>query len=86
VPATDVNDLSAAAQRLAGETATVVALVGDGGEYLAVAAGDGADAGAVVDDVTAEFGGGGGGGPNAAQAGGLDGRRERIVAFLRGEE
>jgi alanyl-tRNA synthetase len=86
VPATDVNDLSAAAQRLAGETATVVALVGDGGEYLAVAAGDGADAGAVVDDVTAEFGGGGGGGPNAAQAGGLDGRPERIVAFLRGEE
>ena len=52
---------------------------------LAVGAGDGADAGDVVDEVTDEFGGGGGGSPSVAQAGGLSVEGEAVVAFLRGD-
>jgi len=85
VPSNDANALSAFAQELADQTANVVALVGESGEYLAVATDGSVDAEAVVADVTGEFGGGGGGGDTVAQAGGLSGDPEGIVAFLRGE-
>ncbi|MHB9286590.1 alanyl-tRNA editing protein [Halobacteriales archaeon Cl-PHB] len=83
VPSDDANALAEFAQRLVEETADVVVLVGETGTYLAVATDGAVDAGDVVDDVTAEFGGGGGGGPTAAQAGGLDADPDEIVGFLR---
>jgi len=83
VPGADVNALSERAQAIAGEDADVVALVGEDGEYLAVATTGDVDAGSVVDGVTDNFGGGGGGGPTAAQGGGLDAEAARVVAFLR---
>ncbi|MFT4921617.1 MAG: alanyl-tRNA synthetase [Haloarculaceae archaeon] len=83
VPTTDANALAEFAQRLVDESADVVALVGEEGAYLAVATDGSADAGEIVDDVTAEFGGGGGGGPTVAQGGGLDADPGDVVAFLR---
>jgi alanyl-tRNA synthetase len=76
------NDLKEAATDNR-EGVDVVALVGADGS-LAVATNGEADAAAVVDDVTDEFGGGGGGSPTVAQAGGLDADPEEVVAFLRG--
>jgi alanyl-tRNA synthetase len=83
VPSTDANALGEFAQRVVDQAADVVALVGQNGEYLAVATAGDVDADAVVDRVTTEFGGGGGGSGTVAQAGGLDGDAEEIVAFLR---
>ncbi len=83
VPSTDANALGEFAQRVVEQAADVVALVGENGEYLAVATAGTVDAAAVVDRVTAKFGGGGGGSATVAQAGGLDGDPDEIVAFLR---
>jgi alanyl-tRNA synthetase len=85
VPTDDANALADFAQRFVEEHAHVVALVGEQGNYLAVATDGSVEAGEVVDDVTAQFGGGGGGSPTVAQAGGLDADPADIVAFLRGE-
>jgi alanyl-tRNA synthetase len=85
VPSDDANALAEFAQELATQAAAVVALVGESGEYLAVATDGSVDAESVVADVTAEFGGGGGGSERVAQAGGLSGNSEDVVAFLRGE-
>ncbi|MEF8782937.1 MAG: DHHA1 domain-containing protein [Haloarculaceae archaeon] len=84
VPSDDANALAEFAQRLSGGAANVAALVGENGTYVAVATDGSADAGEIVDDVTAEFGGGGGGGPTVAQGGGLDADPGAVVAFLRG--
>ena len=78
----DANALADQARSLAGDAASVVALVGDGS--LAVATDGEVDAGEVADSVTDEFGGGGGGSPTAAPAGGFDATPEAVVAFLRG--
>lgn len=83
VPSGDANALAEFAQQVVDQTADVVALVGSDGEYLAVATAGSVDASALVDDVTAAFGGGGGGSETLAQAGGLDGAPADIVAFLR---
>ena len=83
VPGLDANELAARAQRVAGDGADVVALLDEEGGYLAVATTGDVDAGAVVDEVTDEFGGGGGGSPTVAQGGGLGADAEPIVAFLR---
>jgi alanyl-tRNA synthetase len=78
------NELDDHATAAAGEAADVVALVGeDGNTFLAVAADDGFDAGAVVDDLTDEFGGGGGGSPDSAQGGGIQATPDEVVAYLR---
>ncbi len=81
----DANALGDQAQSLAGDAAEVVALAGrDGRTFVVVAdAGDG-DAGAVVEDVTGEFGGGGGGSPGFAQGGGIDAEPGEVVGYLRG--
>ena len=83
VPSDDANALAEFARELVESTGAVVALVGESGQYLAVATDGSVDADAVVDAVTAEFGGGGGGGATLAQAGGLDADRDALVAFLR---
>jgi len=63
----------------------IVALVGSDGSVAVAADGDSAAAAdAVVETVTAEFGGGGGGSAEVAQAGGLDADPDEIVSFLRG--
>ena len=78
------NDLGEKASELAGTDADVVALTGaDGGTFVAVAASDGFDAAAIVDEVTSEFGGGGGGSPDTAQGGGIDAAPEAVVSYLR---
>jgi len=83
VPSDDANALAEFAQELVEGTGAVVALVGESGNYLAVATDGSVNAGAVVDTVTAEFGGGGGGGDTLAQAGGLGAAPEEVVSFLR---
>ena len=83
VPSDDANALAEFARELVESTGAVVALVGESGQYLAVATDGSVDADSVVDAVTAEFGGGGGGGATLAQAGGLDADRDALVAFLR---
>jgi alanyl-tRNA synthetase len=80
----DANGLADKAQQLSGDAADVVALVNDGALAVATADTD-ADAGEIVEQVTAEFGGGGGGSPAVAQGGGLGADDEQVVAFLRGE-
>ena len=77
----DANALAEQARTLAGDAASVVALVGDGS--LAVATEGSVDAGDVAARVTDEFGGGGGGSPTAAQAGGFDADPAAVVEFLR---
>jgi len=73
----------------AGDGPDALAAVGTGdAPFLVVAvaddaAGDGIDAGDVVDAVTDEFGGGGGGGPTFAQGGGLDADPAAVAAWLR---
>ncbi|MFC7059129.1 alanyl-tRNA editing protein [Halovenus salina] len=85
VDAMGPNDLSEKATEMAGEAADVVALAGqDGRTFVAVAAAEGFDAGAIVDEVTEEFGGGGGGSPAAAQGGGIDATPGAVVDFLQG--
>jgi len=86
VPSDDANALAEFAQELAGDTGAVVALVGASGGYLAAATDGTVNAEAVVDAVTAEFGGGGGGSDTVAQAGGLDADPAEVVAFLRAGE
>ena len=84
VPGADGDTLSDRARGLAGEEYEVVALVsGERPPTVAVASESGTDAGAIVDDLTDEFGGGGGGGHEFAQGGGIDEEPERIVEFLR---
>ncbi|WP_336344186.1 alanyl-tRNA editing protein [Halalkalicoccus ordinarius] len=84
VPDADGDTLSDRARRLAGEEYEVVALVSDERPpTVAVASESGTDAGAIVDDLTDEFGGGGGGGHEFAQGGGIGEEPERIVEFLR---
>jgi alanyl-tRNA synthetase len=94
LPGLDANGLADRAQSVVGDGAEedetdaasgadVVALVGADGQYLAVATSGDVDAGAVVADVTEEFGGGGGGGPTVAQGGGLGAEADAVVAFLR---
>jgi alanyl-tRNA synthetase len=83
VPGLDANELAGRAQRVVGDGADVVALVGEDGQYLAVATTGDVDAGAVVDRVTGEFGGGGGGSPTVAQGGGLGADADTVVEFLR---
>ncbi|KZN22848.1 hypothetical protein A4G99_17235 [Haladaptatus sp. R4] len=78
------NELSDRVRELAGETADVVALAGkDGSTFIVVGTAGEVDAGDVVDDVTAEFGGGGGGSPAFAQGGGLSADPDEVVAYLR---
>jgi alanyl-tRNA synthetase len=84
VPTDDANALAEFAQRLVGQPAEVVALVGEAGGYVAVATDGSVDASEVVDRVTGEFGGGGGGSPTVAQGGGLDADPDDVVALLRG--
>ncbi|MFB6296802.1 MAG: DHHA1 domain-containing protein, partial [Halobacteriales archaeon] len=79
----DANTLGEFAKEEVDGDADVAALVGASGRtFVAVAAVDG-DAGAVVEDVTGEFGGGGGGSAAFAQAGGIDADPEAVVAYLR---
>jgi len=80
----DANELAEQVRTLSGGAADVVALVSPDGT-LAVGTNGEVDAGDVVDDVTAEFGGGGGGSPTVAQGGGIDADAEDVVRFLRGE-
>jgi alanyl-tRNA synthetase len=64
----------------------VVVLTGQDGATFLVAATDGEpEAGDIVDEMTAEFGGGGGGSPTFAQGGGLDASPEEVETFLQGE-
>ena len=80
------NDVESALREAAGDHADAVVLSGESGStFVAVAAGDGADAGEVVEQVTQEFGGGGGGSPGFAQGGGIQADPAEVVAFLRGE-
>jgi alanyl-tRNA synthetase len=79
----DTNELAERANELAGSAADAVGLVGGDGESVAVATTGAIDASAVVDDLTAEFGGGGGGSETVAQAGGFDADPDDLVAFLR---
>jgi alanyl-tRNA synthetase len=78
------NELGEKASELAGSDADVVALTGaEGQTFVAVAASDGFDAAAIVDEVTDEFGGGGGGSPDAAQGGGIEAAPDEVVSYLR---
>ncbi|WP_231182673.1 DHHA1 domain-containing protein [Haladaptatus sp. DYF46] len=78
------NELGDTVRDLAGETADVIALTGtDGATFLVVGTDGDVEAGDVVDEVTAEFGGGGGGSPTFAQGGGLPADPDDVVAYLR---
>lgn len=84
----DPNDLREPATALLESDSGVDALaaVGTGSAPFVVAAAApdvDADAGAVVEAATDEFGGGGGGGPTFAQGGGLDADPDEVVAWLR---
>ncbi|MFH5799275.1 alanyl-tRNA editing protein [Haladaptatus sp. CMAA 1911] len=78
------NELGDTVRELAGQTADVIALTGrDGATFLVVGTDGDVEAGDVVDEVTAEFGGGGGGSPTFAQGGGLSADPDDVVAYLR---
>jgi alanyl-tRNA synthetase len=78
------NEVGEVAQDRVGDDADALAVVGEGSApYVVVATTGGVDAGALVADLTDEFGGGGGGGPTFAQGGGLDATPEAVVAALR---
>jgi alanyl-tRNA synthetase len=79
------NDIDDRARDLAGDVADVVALVGTERPPFVVVGAE-TDATAVVDDVTAEFGGGGGGSDRVAQAGGLDCDPDSVVDYLESGE
>jgi len=80
------NDVEGTLRAAAGDRADAVALVGQSGStFVAVGAdGETADAGAVVSEVTEEFGGGGGGSSQFAQGGGIQAGPGEVVSFLRG--
>ncbi len=79
----DTNDVGERIQDLAGEDAPVMAATGGEGRPFVVVATDGSiDASAIIEAVTAEFGGGGGGGPTFAQGGGLDADAATVRDFL----
>lgn len=79
------NELAGEVRELADEAGDVVALVGEQGSTFLVVGTDGeVEAGDVIDEATAEFGGGGGGNPTFAQGGGLSADPEEVAAFLRG--
>jgi len=89
VEGVDANDVEPVVRDTAGDRARVVVLVGEAGSTFVVAGASdaaGADAGAVVDRVTDEFGGGGGGSPRFAQGGGLSVDPGVVVEWLREEE
>jgi alanyl-tRNA synthetase len=78
------NEVADRARELAGDGADAVVLAGkDGATFVVAATGGNPDAGEVVEEVTAEFGGGGGGSPTFAQGGGLDADPEAVVGFLK---
>ncbi|MEF8857106.1 MAG: DHHA1 domain-containing protein [Haloplanus sp.] len=78
------NEVGEAAQDRVGDDADVIAVVGEGSApYVVVATTGDVDAGDLVDDLTAEFGGGGGGGPTFAQGGGLDADPTAVLESLR---
>jgi len=79
------NEVGEAAKAAAGDAADVVVVTGGDGSTFVVAAAQGADANAgdIVDDVTAEFGGGGGGGPPFAQGGGISADPEDVADHVR---
>ncbi|WP_142987523.1 alanyl-tRNA editing protein [Halorubrum cibi] len=84
----DPNDLREPATALieSDDSVDALAAVGEGETPFVVAAAGpdvDADAGAVVEAATDEFGGGGGGGPTFAQGGGLDADPDAVVAWLR---
>lgn len=83
----DANEVSDPLKELVGENGDVpdvAVVVGDDDAPFVVAASAGeVDAGDVVADLTAEFGGGGGGGPTFAQGGGLDADSSELLASLR---
>jgi alanyl-tRNA synthetase len=86
VDGVDANDVEPVVRDAAGDRAAVVVLVGVAGSTFVVAAASPdatADAGAVIDDVTGEFGGGGGGSPRFAQGGGLAVDPDDVVEWLR---
>ncbi|ESP89077.1 serine-tRNA(Ala) deacylase AlaX [Candidatus Halobonum tyrrellensis] len=81
----DANAVGERAQERVTPETPVVAVVGEGDAPFVVVASDGdVDAGAVVDDLTDEFGGGGGGRPTFAQGGGLSADPADVLAWLRG--
>lgn len=81
------NDLQGELEGYVGEEVDGVAVAGTAGETFVVVATDGdADANAVVQDVTGEFGGGGGGGPTFAQGGGIPASPLEVVGYLRNED
>ncbi|QLD87754.1 hypothetical protein HWV07_01365 [Natronomonas salina] len=77
----DVNSLAERVEERPDGVDVLVLATPDG--QIAVGADDGLDANDVVDEVTEEFGGGGGGSASVAQAGGLSGSGDDVVAFLR---
>ena len=76
----DANHLSEAVRDRPDELDVLVLITPTG--QLAVGSGP-IDAGEIVDELTAEFGGGGGGSPDVAQAGGLDVDGETVVRHLK---
>jgi alanyl-tRNA synthetase len=81
------NDLQGELESYVDEEIDGVAVAGTSGETFVVVATDGdADANAVVQDVTGEFGGGGGGSPTFAQGGGIPASPLEVVGYLRNED
>ncbi|WP_137285183.1 alanyl-tRNA editing protein [Halorussus salinisoli] len=82
------NEVADRARELAngdgdGDAPNAVVLAGeDGATFVVAATGGEPEAGDVVDEVTAEFGGGGGGSPTFAQGGGLDANPKEVVTYL----
>jgi len=81
------NDLQGELEAYVGDDVDGVAVTGTSGETFVVVATDGdADANAVVQDVTGEFGGGGGGSPTFAQGGGIPASPLEVVGYLRDDD
>lgn len=82
MPGWDVQGLRSLAAAVATEPRYVAVLAGGEPPAIVIARGAGAalDAGAVVRALTGRFGGKGGGRPELAQAGGLTGAPEEILA------
>ncbi|WP_049979331.1 serine-tRNA(Ala) deacylase AlaX [Halolamina rubra] len=78
------NDLEGELAAYLGDDIDGVAVTGTSGEtFVVVATAGDADANAVVQDVTGEFGGGGGGSPTFAQGGGIPVPPLEVVGYLR---
>ncbi|WP_256297457.1 alanyl-tRNA editing protein [Haloarchaeobius salinus] len=85
VEGVEANDCREPLQASAGRDADVVVAVGEsGGTFVAVASGPEHDASAVVETVTADYGGGGGGSGSFAQGGGIDASPARVAEGLGG--